>query len=439
VALTAAMKEPPTSLMLSPNTGRMLGVAGGDLWAIEVANGTANNLTGEFEPAIESVVHPTESDLLYRPVDRLVIKTGEKDSQVKEWFEVAIGDDRATTTPFPRPDREADLNLYRPSQRLVVFSAALADGTFVWTRGEESGSFSARFSFNEHLVGIAEGERRVFEYRGVEGDALKGFLLLPVGYQEGAKVPLAVSVYAGHVVRGDRESLAAKNSPIYLNLQLLAARGYAVLVPSMPLPPEGQAGDPYIDLPKGVMSAVDKVVEMGVADPGKLVVWGQSYGGYSTYTLVTYTQRFKAAVALAGLSELVSLYGILDARERYDRYPHEFPFAAILSESGQIRMGDTPWGDLWRYLRNSPLYYLDRVQTPLMIVQGDLDYVAIEQGELFFSGLHRLGKRAQFVRYWGDSHTLESPANIRDMWQRIFAWFDEHLSPKAPEQSGTPS
>jgi dipeptidyl aminopeptidase/acylaminoacyl peptidase len=128
------------------------------------------------------------------------------------------------------------------------------------------------------------------------------------------------------------------------------------------------------------MNAVDKVVEMGMADPGKLVGWGQSYGGYSTYTLVTYTQRFKAAGALAGLSDLVSLYGILDARERYDRYPHEFPFAAILSESGQIRMGDTPWGDLWRYLRNSPLYYLDRVQTPFMIVQGDLDYVTLEPG-----------------------------------------------------------
>jgi dipeptidyl aminopeptidase/acylaminoacyl peptidase len=255
--------------MLSSNTRRVLGVAGGDLWAIEVGSGAAINLTEEFEPRIEEVIHPTGSDLLYRPVGRFVIKTGEKDSQDKEWFEVTINDNRAIAVPFPRPDREADLNLYRPGQNLGVFSAALAGGTFVWTRGDDPGTFAARLSFNEHLAELAEGERRVFEYRGVEGDALKGFLLLPVGYQEGTKVPLAVFVYAGHMVRGTRESLAAKNSPIYLNLQLLAAGGYAVLVPSMPLSPEGQAGDPYIDLPKGVMSAVDKVVEMGIADPDK--------------------------------------------------------------------------------------------------------------------------------------------------------------------------
>lgn len=60
-----------------------------------------------------------------------------------------------------------------------------------------------------------------------------------------------------------------------------------------------------------------------------------------------------------------------------------------------------------------------------MIVQGDMDYVPIQQGEEFFQGLYRLGKRADFVRYWGEGHVLCSPANIRDMWQRIFDWFEQ--------------
>lgn len=90
-------------------------------------------------------------------------------------------------------------------------------------------------------------------------------------------------------------------------------------------------------------------------------------------------------------------------------------------------MGDTPWGDLSRYVRNSPIYFADRVRTPLMIIQGDLDYVPIQQGEEFFTGLYRLGKKAKFVRYWGEGHTIETPVNTRDMWQRIFGWFDEQL------------
>ena len=94
-------------------------------------------------------------------------------------------------------------------------------------------------------------------------------------------------------------------------------------------------------------------------------------------------------------------------------------------ESAQIRMGAPPWRDLGRYLRNSPVFFVDRVQTPLLIVQGDLDYVALQQGEEFFMSLFRQGKRARFVRYWGEGHVLESPANIHDLWRQVFAWFEQ--------------
>jgi dipeptidyl aminopeptidase/acylaminoacyl peptidase len=131
---------------------------------------------------------------------------------------------------------------------------------------------------------------------------------------------------------------------------------------------------------------------------------------------------------------------------------------AALTESAQTGMGNPPWKDLGRYLRNSPIFTVDRVQTPLLIIQGDLDYVAVQQGEEFFVSLYRQGKRASFVRYWGEGHVLESPANIRDMWSRVYAWLDEFgditrdasgslvfeggrvksRSPKAPETGATP-
>jgi dipeptidyl aminopeptidase/acylaminoacyl peptidase len=98
-----------------------------------------------------------------------------------------------------------------------------------------------------------------------------------------------------------------------------------------------------------------------------------------------------------------------------------------MAEAGQLRMGSPPWKDFYRYLRNSPLFYVDRIETPLMIIQGDLDYVAMQQGEQVFTALHRQNKRAMFVRYWGEGHVLESPANIRDLWGRIYGWFDQLL------------
>jgi dipeptidyl aminopeptidase/acylaminoacyl peptidase len=135
-----------------------------------------------------------------------------------------------------------------------------------------------------------------------------------------------------------------------------------------------------------------------------------------------------AAVGLAGMSDLISLYGTLDARVRYTEEPRYGLSMQTLMETDQIHMGGPPWSDLGRYIRNSPVFAVDRVTTPILIVQGDLDYVAIQQGEEFFTSLYRQRKRAQFVRYWGEGHTIESPANVRDLWQRIFAWLEQNGS-----------
>jgi len=96
-------------------------------------------------------------------------------------------------------------------------------------------------------------------------------------------------------------------------------------------------------------------------------------------------------------------------------------------EQGQFRMGNPPWKDFERYVRNSPLSYAERVETPLMIVHGDMDFIPMQQSEEFFTALYRQGKRAELVRYWGEGHTPESTDNVRDLWHRIYAWLDEFL------------
>jgi dipeptidyl aminopeptidase/acylaminoacyl peptidase len=320
-------------------------------------------------------------------------------------------------------------------QRVAVFKASQANGVFLWLGDGESKEFDQRVALNTELGQIADAQRMLVTYRGVEGDSQKALLMLPVGYKPGVQYPLITYVYASWIVSDTNMGPRFEKSFVSsLNLHLIPAYGYALLIPSMPLGPQGVAGDPYLDLPKGVMAAVDKVIDLGIADPQRLGVMGHSYGGYSTYTLVTYTQRFKAAIALAGPSDLVSLYGTFSPL-RYDGYAHESLLFAGMAESGQIRMGNPPWVDLWRYLRNSPLNYVDRVETPLMIVHGDMDYVPIQQGEEFFTALYRLGKPAEFVRYWGEGHIISSPANTRDLWRRTFTWFDRYL--QAPASAPT--
>jgi dipeptidyl aminopeptidase/acylaminoacyl peptidase len=313
----------------------------------------------------------------------------------------------------------------------AVFSAQDRNGSRLWLARPGPADARLLFETNRFLREIAEAPAESFEYQSLEGDTLVGWILLPpdVAEPRGGEVryPLVTWVYPGTVSRDRPPSGAALNRSILLSPQLLAANGYAVLFPSMPLGSRSQQQDPLLHLTTGVLPAVDRAIELGYADPLRLALMGHSFGGYGTYGLITQTDRFHAAIALAGLSNLVSSYGVFDARLRYDERPHEELFLTWVSEAVQPGLGVPPWEDLERYMRNSPIAHVDRVETPLLIVHGDFDYVPIQAAEEFFTGLYRQGKRARFVRYWGEDHVLTSPANVRDMWRHIVTWLDEHL------------
>jgi len=99
-------------------------------------------------------------------------------------------------------------------------------------------------------------------------------------------------------------------------------------------------------------------------------------------------------------------------------------------------MAGPPWKDPQRYVRNSPLMFANRVETPLLVLHGDLDQaVPIQQAEEFFTALQRQNKPVTFIRYLGEGHVIKSPANVKDAWQRIYAWFDEFLGPDGRNDS----
>lgn len=326
--------------------------------------------------------------------------------------------------PLPAPGPTARVAGYDAVSDCVLFIANDRSGTSLWISSRSCPATAPQFQTNLFLQTIAVGLTPLIDYQSLKEEPLQARLLLPPDYQPGKAYPTVVWVYPGRILSADAWG-AEINEFLPLNLQILAAQGYVVLEPSMPLNPEGEADHPLLRLTEGVLPAIDRAMALGIADPDRLFLMGLSFGGYAVYGLITQTHLFRAAVAVSGFCNLTSLYGLFDARQRYDEFVHEDLFQATLAELGQLRMANPPYRDLVRYVRNSPLFAIEQVQTPLMIVQGDLDYVPIQQGEEFFQGLYRLGKRADFVRYWGEGHSLSSPANIRDLWQRIFSWFEQ--------------
>lgn len=264
-------------------------------------------------------------------------------------------------------------------------------------------------------------------YNDKRGDTLQATALLPFNYVPGRRYPTVVYVYGGTRLDGiDR--FAERDDDSFLNMLLLSAHGYVVLEPSVPLDDPGPSSDPMLHLDEGVGPAVDRLIAMGIADSTELALIGHSYGGYTVLGLLTQTHRYKAAIALAGLSDLISLDGVFDPRHRYTEPNAATTMGPLTVEGMQGRMGAPPWRDPQRYIRNSPLFSIDKVDTPLLIIQGDLDLLNTQSEELY-TALLRLGRRAELVTYLGEAHSIESPADIIDMWGRMFRWLDSYVMP----------
>ncbi|HET8671598.1 MAG TPA: prolyl oligopeptidase family serine peptidase, partial [Candidatus Saccharimonadales bacterium] len=193
---------------------------------------------------------------------------------------------------------------------------------------------------NPHLDLYEMGASRLVEWTTVDGQRLKGAVLLPAGYQPDRRYPLIVVAYGGYYLSNYVYEFGLMEGS-QENMQLFATRGYAVLLPDAPL----RVGTPMQDIAKTILPGVDKVIELGIADPERIGVRGQSYGGYSTLALIVQTSRFKAAVISAAQGNLIAKYGTLSGNRA---------LGVDWAERGQGRMGGTLWEYRDRYIENSP-------------------------------------------------------------------------------------
>jgi len=426
--LTGGMPDVPREVWAQEGRLGFIGLAGGDLWRLDVVRRTTEDLTSVLREKVTQVCWPSTNPsgtaqyrILGKTYAEMLFSATTSRGSSTFMLETASG----KISAVDKPSDKATLVAYEPKTATGIFFEDDRSGLQIWSKSVHKPAATQLASANSFLRNVAEASFKRIQYTGSNGEKLQGWVLLPNGYESSKRYPLIVWVYPGAVyVERPSPALAGIDSSFALNLQIPAAKGYAILFPSMPSSPEGSVGDPMLRLTESVMPAVEEAIEVGVADPDRLFLLGQSFGGFATYGLVTQTQRFKAAVSLAGPSDLISLYGTFDARYRYTEYPQDNLSQQAILEVGQIGMGGPPWTESNRYMRNSPISYADRILTPLMIIQGDMDLVPMQQGEEMFTALYRQGKRARFVRYWGEGHVLQSPANIRDMWKNIFSWFD---------------
>ncbi len=249
-------------------------------------------------------------------------------------------------------------------------------------------------------------------YRDVDGKPLYGVLRYPVGYEKGRTYPTIFEIYETFFDNGFNSRAA-----------FLANHGYAVFHPSVNLV-VGRPGEAWV---KGVTSAANRLIDMGVADPDRLGVHGTSYGGYATALIITQTDRFKAAINISGKVDMVSFY--TDSPRLGVRNTHA-------PEKSQDRIGGTLWEYPERYLEHSAVLRADRIKTPLLNITGEQDpNVPASQSREMYYALRRLGKEVEWVRYVNGGHRPpNSNAESLDFEQRILAWYDKYLKKDAKKK-----
>lgn len=263
---------------------------------------------------------------------------------------------------------------------------------------------------NPDIKNLKLAKTKVIRWKSFDDKTIEGILVLPVGYEEGQRVPIIVEPHGGpqgvHTV---------SFNPRW---QLLAGAGYAVLAPNFR--GSGNYGREFVRANIGdwgggdyrdILAGVDELIKKGIADETKLGVEGWSYGGFMTNWIVTHTDRFKAAVSGAGLSNLESFYGTTDIQGYMEYYHKGFP-----------------WISREIYRQSSPLTSAFKVKTPVLILHGEEDgRVPISQSEELYYYLKKSGVTVKFVRYPREPHGLREPNHQLDRYTRMLNWFNTYI------------
>jgi dipeptidyl aminopeptidase/acylaminoacyl peptidase len=368
---------------------------------VVAADGSSKNLTSAFEDQISDPVwSPDGGTLYFRAVnnttyDETIYRysiAGQKLDAVVGGRE-SFGRFAATTGGIVSAVEDAvhppDLWLFGASNRRA--------------RITELNPQLARFTFSRP---------ELFYYHNADGERLGALLYKPAGLGVNGKAPVITWIY---------EKLTPAIHRFDARNQMVISHGYAMLMPNVKVK-VGQTADSF---EKCVVPAVNAVREMGFSS-GKFGVWGHSFGAYAVSNLITRTDIFAAAVSGATPPELFRNWA--SGRDRDSRN----------IETGQARMGGSPFEFRERYLSQSAFFHLDKVNTPVLILHGEKDLtILFGEGEMMFYALRQLGKTAELVAYANGDHSLSrhSRADALDVNRRILEWFNRYLKPAAGSRS----
>jgi dipeptidyl aminopeptidase/acylaminoacyl peptidase len=397
-----------------------------DVWQVFVAGRVAgraavNLTTGEGRRSNTRLrvqpIEPVDEDDDERGIDTkkpLTLRGESEATRATGFFRTTFG---ATTAPrrllwgdynarFVTRSQDADVLITTASRFDTFPELQVSDTSF--TNPKKASDVGAQ------MVGFAWGSSELMSFKNAKGVPLQAALYKPANFDAKRKYPLMVYIYErlSQDVHGFVNPAPGQN----INRSLYTSNGYVVLMPDISYT-TGYPGKSALD---AVLPAIDTLVKQGFIDEKAIGIQGHSWGGYQIAWMVTQTNRFRAAEAGAPVGNMTSAYSGI----RWGSgLPRQFQYEQQQSRIGKSLQEATPL-----YLANSPVFHIQKVKTPLLILHNDADdAVPWLQGIELFLAMRRYDKEAYFFNYNGALHGLRRRADLKDFGLRMQQYFDHFL------------
>jgi dipeptidyl aminopeptidase/acylaminoacyl peptidase len=394
-----------------------------DIWRINLNRAKISSITRGYGRNNQLVLNPVHTNL----------QTPYFDKNASRWLVNGYSDSKKYDTMFQLDLKSGQLTaLENESKRYKFVTKAKNSDQLIFTK-EDFQQFPDLWVTNRQFEGPKQltdinpqianyhwGQKpELINWTSTKGKKLQGVLIKPAGYKEGDKVPVVVYFYrymSQRMYQFNRMQINHRpNFPLY------TSNGYAIFLPDIVF----DIGTPGPSSTQALVPGVQKLIDMGIADPNAIGIQGHSWAGYQSAFVITQTNLFKAVVSGAPVTNMTSAYSGIRLKSGLAR---QFQY-----ESGQSRIGQSLSEARELYIENSPVFFAQRINTPLLMMFGDQDgAVPWQQGIELYLALRREEKDVALLQYHGEGHHLKKYANKLDYAQKTLEYFDYHLKNKAP-------
>lgn len=388
-----------------------------DIWSFDPQNKRAPiNLTkiGRSEKTVFRYLKLDDEERFIDPDKDLLLTAFNETTRAAGYYKLSLKDGRLTKLLMDSY-RFGGTVKAKSSNQILFTRQSFREFPDVWVSDVNLTAPQKISDANPQMKNYLWGTVELVSWISLDNIPLQGLLYKPEGFDPKKKYPMIVNFY-----ERNSENLHAHNAPFphrsTINQTVYTSNGYLVFIPDVVY----RTGFPGESAKNCILPGVTSLVSQGFVDEKNIGIQGHSWGGYQIAYLITRTNMFKAAEAGAIVANMISAYGGIrweSGLARMFQYEHT-----------QSRIGGSLWEKPMHFIENSPIFFADKIQTPLLLLHNDADgAVPWYQGIEMYLALRRLNKPVWMLNYNGEPHWPLKRENRIDFQTRMMQFFDHHL------------